>query len=88
MTYYFSVRHELELVQEAAERELLRTSWNGIRKMIRVLQKTGMDNEKVKTAVLSEYNLSDEEYDIILSLKEDLTEDNDQIVKDWLERKE
>ena len=56
--------------------------------MIRVLQKTGMDNEKVKTAVLSEYNLSDEEYDIIFSLKEDLTEDNDQIVKDWLERKE
>ncbi len=86
MTYHFSVRHELELVQEAARRELLRTSWNDVRKMIRVLQKTGMDNEKIKEVVLSEYCLSDEEYEIIRSLKEDLTEKNDQIVRDWLER--
>lgn len=81
MTYHLSFRHEWEVNE-------IRTKWNLARRAVSMLKNIGMEDEMIRTRVTEELvpGLSDKEYDVVLTLKEDLTEDNDQIVRDWLER--
>ena len=65
----------------------LRRFWNIVRHAAGRLQKLGFSGDELRKMILEDNpDLSEEEYEIILGLKEDIPENDERVIEEYLKR--